>query len=219
MNLGTLERHERNQSDSVDPSGLDVYDRRICRAARARRQGKQAAEAREQRLFDRTQNPRAGIHVPIYEATSSAGEAVRLGQPEPGTRQVLLFFNTTCPYCLNSVPTWNALTDLADSRDDVTAIGVALDSTHLVAAYRSDHDLKYPVVELHDPRFVRLFRITTVPLTMVIEPDGRVAYARRGQFASQTFVDSVRAVLDRPVIESPGQPFEVPSVGAVPAAR
>ncbi|WP_419167041.1 hypothetical protein [Candidatus Palauibacter sp.] len=90
-------------------------------------QGKQAAEEREQRLFDRTQNPRAGIHVPIYEATSSAGEAVRLGQPEPGTRQVLLFFNTTCPYCLNSVPTWNALTDLADSRDDVTAIGVALD--------------------------------------------------------------------------------------------
>ena len=184
--------------------------------------GKQAAEERERRLFDRTQNPRAGVYVPIYETTSITGESVRLGDPEPGTRQVLLFFNTTCPYCLNSVPTWNALTGLADSRDDVTAIGVALDSTHLVTAYRSDHDLRYPVVELDDPRFVRLFRVTTVPLTMVIEPDGRVAYARRGQFASQVFVDSVRAVLDQPVPESPERPFEVPSVGEVgevPAAR
>lgn len=185
-------------------------------------QGKQAAEERERRLFDRARNPRAGLYVPIYETISSAGEDVRLGQPEPGTRQVLLFFNTTCPYCLNSVPTWNALTDLAESRDDVTAIGVALDSTHLVTAYRGDHDLRYPVVELRDPRFTRLFRVTTVPLTMVIEPDGRVAYVRRGQFASQMLVDSVRAVLDRPVLDSSERPLEVPSVGEVgevPAAR
>ena len=182
-------------------------------------QGKQAAEERVQRLFDRTQNPHAGVYVPIYEATSTAGEAVRLGRPEPGTRQLLLFFTTTCPYCLNSVPSWNALAELADSRGDVSALGVALDSTHLVTAYQGDHGLKYPVVELHDPRFLRLFRVTTVPLTMVIEPDGRVAYVRRGQFANHTFVDSVRAVLDRPFLESPAQPFEVPSVSEMPAAR
>lgn len=182
-------------------------------------QGKQAADDRVQRLFDRTQNPHAGIYVPIYEATSTAGEAVHLGRPEPGTRQLLLFFTTTCPYCLNSVPSWNALAELSDSRNDVSAFGVALDSTHLVTAYQGEQGLKYPVVELRDPRFLTLFRVTTVPLTMVIEPDGRVVYARRGQFANQTFVDSVRAVLDRPFLEVPAQPLEVPSVSEVPAAR
>ena len=181
--------------------------------------GKQAAEERERRLFDRARNPRAGIHVPIYETTTMAGEVVRLGEPEPGTRQVLLFFTTTCPYCLASVPSWNALGDLAEARSDVTAIGVAMDSTHLVEAYREHHGLRYPIVELDDRRFARLFRVTTVPLTMVVEPDGRVTYARMGQFGNQVLVDSVRAVLDQPVIEPSVQSFEVPSVGEVPAGR
>ena len=51
------------------------------------------------------------------------------------------------------------------------------------------------------------------------KPDGRVTYARMGQFGNQVLVDSVRAVLDQPVIEPSVQSFEVPSVGEVPAGR
>ena len=75
-------------------------------------QGKRAAEKNWSDLYALAMNAHAGMYVPIYEGVSSAGDTVRLGDVAPGTRQLLYFFTTTCPYCRASVPTWKRLGDL-----------------------------------------------------------------------------------------------------------
>lgn len=65
------------------------------------------------------------------------------------------------------------------------------------------------VVPLHSPRVVSLFRATSVPVTMVVNHDGRVLYAHRGVFEAGAVEDSVRVAL-RWKPRAPSGPFPKP---------
>jgi len=137
--------------------------------------------------------------------------------PHPG--MLLFFFTTSCPYCRASVPMWKTLGQSAGSRDDVDVYGVAVDSSHALTDYEREHDLTYPVIRMANARFARLFRVSGVPLTMIVDPGGQVAYARRGEFSSQALIDSVRAVLDQPLPDPIELTPQVPSVGTPADAK
>lgn len=174
--------------------------------------GKRAAEARWNEFYELAMHPHAGMYVPVYEGVTTGGDTVRLGDVPAGHRQVLYFFTTSCPYCRASIPGWNTLAGLAGGREDVELVGVALDSVHLARAYQTEHGLAYPVVEMDDRRFARLFRVSGVPLTMIIESDGQVAYARRGEFSSLSALDSATTILDEPLPEALDGPSAIPKV-------
>ncbi len=71
--------------------------------------------------------------------------------------------------------------------------GVALDSAEAAAAYAGEHELKFPVVAKPDPRLAGLYRVSGVPLVLVVNEDGRMAYARLGVLESALAIDSVVA--------------------------
>jgi len=184
-------------------------------------QAKRTVEESWNELYDYATNPTPGMFVPVYEGVTTAGDTVALGETTPGRRQILYFFTTSCPYCRASVPSWKALAELADSRADAEVFGVAIDSAHLTPPYQDEHDLTYPVVGMHDQRYAGLFRAGSVPVTMVVNPNGQIAYARLGEFSTEAALDSVRVVLDQPlpeteVILNPGELSSPPSeVGEV----
>lgn len=154
----------------------------------------------------------AGMYVPPYTATTLSGDTITLGGP--GQRQLLFFLTTTCPYCQATLATWKALADEAASgagrpapEEDVRVIGVVLDSTHLVEAYRDEHGLAFPLVVLQDLRYAALFRVTRVPLTMVVDGRaGRVVHARIGELEEPGAIDSIRAALRAPARAEPERP-------------
>lgn len=164
-------------------------------------------------LYDLAMNPHSGMYVPVYGGLSTAGDTVAIGDVPSGHRQLLYFFTTSCPYCRASVPMWKTLGKSAGSRDDVDVYGVAVDSSHALTDYEREHDLTYPVIRMANARFARLFRVSGVPLTMIVDPGGQVAYARRGEFSSRALIDSVRAVLDQPLPDPIELTPQVPSVG------
>lgn len=80
-------------------------------------------------------------------------------------------------------------------------VGVAFDSAHLVGPYAREHELSFPLVVLDDRRTAALYRVTRVPLTMVVDGSGRVRFARIGQLTDPAAIDSVRAALTAPLPE------------------
>lgn len=160
-------------------------------------QGKRYAERSWSDLYERAMYAHTGMYVPTYSALATNGDSIRLGDVPPGTRQLLYFFTTTCPYCRASVPTWKALAEKAAGRSDVAVFGVAVDSSSALDDYLVKHGLTYPVVRMASARYARLFRAGGVPLTMVVDPGGQVSYARRGEFSSAILADSVLVALDR----------------------
>ncbi len=155
-------------------------------------------------LARRAVEPRAGLFVPAYRAATLDGSTVVLGQL--GQRQVLVFFNTTCPYCRASTPAWNAVAERLGDRPEITVYGIALDSTEAAKTYAAEHRLAFPVISQPDPRLVALYRVSSVPLILVLNEDGRMTYARLGALESAAAVDSVvtAAQARPPVAEKPG---------------
>jgi peroxiredoxin len=139
-------------------------------------------------LTRRAVEPRAGLYVPAVDAATLNGTPVVLGQR--GRRQLLFFFNHTCPYCRASLPAWNTIAGRVAHEPEVAVFGVALDSTHVAAAYTAEHQLVFPVIAKRDVRLVSLYRVSAVPLVLVVD-DGRVAYVRLGVLDAPLEIDSV----------------------------
>lgn len=145
---------------------------------------------RHQELLRFATEPHAGMYVPAFDATTIGGDTLKIGEARPGQRQLLFFLTTSCPYCRASIPAWKELTRSAPVEASVVA--VALDSTHLVEAYRRQHGLELPIIVLSDRRLRALYRVNRVPLTMVVDESGRVLAARTGELSESAAVDSIR---------------------------
>jgi peroxiredoxin len=143
--------------------------------------------------------------VPTFRALTLGGDSVTIGAT-PGRRQVLLFFTTTCPYCLASLPAWRRIA-AADSAEPTRfdLIGVSLDSAEQSSRYVMVHAVPFLVVMLPERKLARLYRASSVPLTMVLDSTGRVVYARLGQLPLQV-ADSVISAARGSAAQGPAEP-------------
>jgi peroxiredoxin len=147
--------------------------------------------AENARLARRAVEPRPGLYVGALALTTLDGRPAALGAL--GHRELLFFFNTTCPYCRASLPAWNAIADRVRAATDLAVYGVAFDSAAAAAAYAAEQGLRFPVIAQPDPRIVGLYRVSSVPLVLVVNADGRMAYVRLGVLAAPRAIDSVVA--------------------------
>lgn len=147
-------------------------------------------------LIERATSPHAGYRVPWVPVRTLAGESLTLGAPEAGGVQVLFFYTTTCPHCRATVPAWSRI---AKRAGDAAVLGIQLDWLYPAAAYRDSMGLTYTVVPLDSAVAVRVadwYRVRGVPLTLVVGPDGRVGYVRRGRIVDSLTVDSVLTAVE-----------------------
>ena len=164
-------------------------------------------------LARRVVEPRVGLFVPAYAAATLDGQRVALGAL--GHRQVLIFFRTTCPYCRASMPAFNAIAERLAPDSQIAIYGVALDSANAARAYVTEHGLRFPVLAELAPRLVGLYRVSRVPLILVVNEQGRLAYARLGVLESAAAVDSVVTAAEARPPSLIGAPDET----ATPARR
>lgn len=174
-------------------------------------QQNQALANQNRVLARRAIEPHAGLFVPAYQAATLDGTPVTLGKL--GDRQLLIFFRTTCPYCRASTPAWNTIAERLQRPTEIAVYGVALDSTGAAHAYAAERQLRFQVIARPDPRLVDLYRVSSVPLILVVNEQGRLVYARRGVVQSAAAVDSVVQAAE------PGPPSPSSSTGQVRAPR
>jgi hypothetical protein len=116
-----------------------------------------------------------------------------VGAPSPGAYQILVFFTTTCPYCLESIPAWRSIGEAAGADPTVELIGISLDPEQETRAYLAEHCLDLPVVVL-DPRsrWLTLFRMRGVPFIAVIDSTRVLTHARFAAISlPSTALDSI----------------------------
>jgi peroxiredoxin len=157
-------------------------------------------EGRIEVLQDRAYTPFAGYSVPTFTTTTLAGNTVTLGEAPAGTRQLLFIFNTSCPYCLASLPAWEEIRASADSSADLVEIyGVSLDSTHLTRQYAAEHALGLDLIEFPQRKLMHLYRAGTVPRIMLLNEEGRILYSRTGALVDRNAIDSVLHAIAEPM--------------------
>lgn len=140
-------------------------------------------------------SPQAGNWMPLVDTVAINGTPIRIGHSD--SPQILIFFNTTCEFCLASLPAWAALNDSLSNEGGAEIIGVSFDDHEATRAYVADHELRFAVTVLAHVRWSALFRIHGVPAVVVLTPEGRVADAWSGTTDRATIgliLDAVRQV-------------------------
>jgi len=158
----------------------------------------QQVEATQLQLRRATSEPMRGQFMPSFTARTVDGDTTAtIGELPAEGRQVLLMYTTTCPYCLSSIPAWKQVTAAVDTMTRVRAAvyGVSLDSVDVTRQYITRHGLPYPTVRFPSDKVAAMYRAGTVPLTLVLDEQGRTLYSRTGELRETTAIDSVIAAI------------------------
>ena len=85
----------------------------------------------------------------------------------------------------------------------VDVVGLSQDSLPEAQRYASVNALHFPLASFPDRRAVVLSKATAVPVTLLVDPDGRVLYARLGAVLDDSVRDTIMAITNaRPLATS-----------------
>ncbi|HEX2202386.1 MAG TPA: TlpA disulfide reductase family protein [Longimicrobium sp.] len=164
--------------------------------------------------------PRPGMFMPAFQTTTLDGRPATVGQLPAEGKQVLFVYTTTCRYCKSTLPTWKRLAALLDTMRTprVQVFGVSLDSLEATRKYSAENRLPYPTVSFPEDKLVQMYRAGTVPLTLVLDQEGRTVYSRVGEITQQAAFDSIVAAVKLKPQPRP-QPGQAPAAQAPAAER
>lgn len=125
--------------------------------------------------------------VPIEPATPASDFRLSVVQGEVealsdsrGNWVVLTFFATWCGPCRSEMPSMEELHRQRAS-EGVVVLGVSIDDRReVVAPFVSGLDLTFPILWDDGGRVAAAYRATSIPLTYLIDPHGRLVGASRG---------------------------------------
>lgn len=133
--------------------------------------------------------------APDFTVTGLDGETWELSKLR-GNWVVLNFWASWCPSCWQEMPSLNRLWKTFRRRNFVM-LGVNVQETRNAAReFARGHDLTFPIVLDPDGRLATSYRVTGIPETVIIDPNGRtlgksIGYRLWDKPAARKFFDKV----------------------------
>jgi peroxiredoxin len=145
------------------------------------------------------------IAAPDFALRDATGATVKLSDYK-GKVVLLDFWATWCTGCKVELP-WYVEFDKTYGDRGLVSIGVAMDDEgwQAVTPYLAQHPIPYPIV-VADADVTQRYRVTNLPLTLLIDRDGRIADSHAGIVVKETWEDEIRKLLQ----ERPG---DAPAAG------
>lgn len=112
-----------------------------------------------------------------------------------GSWLVLVFFKTSCPTCRLLLPRIETL-HRAYAQAGWRIIGVGQDPPETLQQFSEELGLSFPIIADRDFASSMAYRLTHVPTTLLIEPQGRITYILIG-FAREELENLSQAIAQR----------------------
>jgi peroxiredoxin len=132
--------------------------------------------------------------APDYALVDSKGAPVRLSDYK-GKVVLLDFWATWCTGCKVEIP-WYMEFETKYKDRGLVSIGVAMDDEGwtLVNPYLEQHPINYPIV-IGVGDFAKLHGITAMPVTLLIDREGRIADSHVGVVVKSSWEREIRTLL------------------------
>lgn len=127
--------------------------------------------------------------APGFQLNDLDGNAVDLSSYAGGT-VVLNFWASWCGPCKTEVPEF---VRFAEAHPDIPVLGLAVDSGDEAAVRRAAKrfGITYPVA-IADRRTIQAYKVSTLPTTVVVGPEGELKSARIGTMTYEDLTLAVR---------------------------
>jgi peroxiredoxin len=132
--------------------------------------------------------------APAFTLSDATGAPIALSAYK-GHVVLLDFWATWCTGCKVEIP-WYIEFQRKYARQGLASIGVAMDEEgwQKVRPYLQTHPINYPIV-LGSPTLVQPYKITNLPVTLLIDRDGRVADVHAGMVVKDRWEQEIRQLL------------------------
>jgi|SRR5215471_20415209 len=143
----------------------------------------------------RAVNPQVGQPAPDFTLSDSTGSPIKLSAYK-GKVVLLDFWATWCTGCKVEIP-WYMEFQNKYGKDGLTAIGVSMDEDgwKSVKPFLEVHKLNYPVVIANQDLANRYGGLPSLPMTLLIDRNGKIAESRAGMVDKDAFENKIRALL------------------------
>ena len=126
--------------------------------------------------------------APDWTLESIAGEEISLSDFR-GQTVVLNFWATWCGPCKMEIPEFRAF---VETHPDVPVLGLAVDKNAAkVAPFSRQNKINYPIL-LADQAVQRAYNVSSLPMTVIVGPEGEVIDVHVGVMLKQQIEWSVR---------------------------
>jgi len=132
--------------------------------------------------------------APDFTLTDSSGKAIRLAGYK-GKVVLLDFWATWCTGCKVEIP-WYIEFQQRYARQGLRSIGVAMDEDgwKTVRPYLLKTPISYPIV-VGDEDFAKMYDVTSLPVTLLIDRRGRIADAHAGMVVKEEWEQEIQTLL------------------------
>ena len=139
--------------------------------------------------------PQVGQPAPDFTLSDSAGSPVKLSAYK-GKVVLLDFWATWCGGCKVEIPWYVEFQDKY-RKDGLAAIGVSMDDDgwKSVKPFLEEHKLNYPVVIANQDLTTRYGGLPSLPMTLLIDRDGKIAESHAGMVDKDAFENKIKTLL------------------------
>ena len=114
-----------------------------------------------------------GEQLPVVDLKSLDGSTMKLEYQEPQKKHLVFIFTSTCPHCEATFPKWKQFADEIGNKSIIT-LGVCLDNLETTKELAEKRTPNFPMFSANDTSFSRLYKISGVPQTLLVDGNGKV---------------------------------------------
>ena len=140
--------------------------------------------------------PAEGEPAPDFALSGLDGTHWRLSELR-GKTVLLNFWATWCGPCRKELPHLEKLHQRF-SGDGLVVLGVSDEKADESRAFLEEHGITFPTLNDDAAEVFRRYRVTAIPTTLVIGPDGRLRERIEGYTRASAFVKAVKPYLAKP---------------------
>lgn len=123
---------------------------------------------------------RVGTEAPNFTTTDLHGNRVRLNDYR-GRPVLLRMWSPDCPHCRGEIPSVKHA--YATLKDSIVFLTVAVDApTEEIRSFVQEREIPYPVLLDEQGEISSAYRVTAIPTSYLIGPDGKIAKATTGAY-------------------------------------
>jgi peroxiredoxin len=113
------------------------------------------------------------------------GQEIEITFDDPSMSWLVFVLSTTCPHCERNLPAWASIVEKAPS-SGLSIIGVSIHNVEVTKRYFADKRVKFILYSAADTSFDRMFKILSVPQTILLKPGGIVEKVWVGELGEST---------------------------------
>ncbi len=133
-----------------------------------------------------------GTKLPPLSVTTLLGEEILI----PGLQRqngLLIFFSTTCEYCIEELQFWNNMGMELSQSLDIRCISV--NTAEETAEFLSEQSIELPAYTADHKEVRELFRINRVPTLFVVDKEGIIKATFAGSVNKERIMEKVKEIL------------------------